>query len=328
MEWVDGHLDLAYLAVRGRDLRQPSDGETGCVSLPDLREGGVRVALATIFTEPGANASDPCGYPSSDDLDAAEAAGRRQLDVYQELAASGDVSIVRAARDLEAQHDDGLRIVLLMEGADPIRSAESAEEWFNAGVRAVGLTWGLGTRYAGGNANHGPLSDSGIELVGEMDRLGIIHDASHLCDAALDGMFEHAQGSIVATHSNCRTLLNENQRHLGGDQIAEIGRRGGIIGLNLYRGFLNRDRDKVSIGDCVRHIEHVCAIIGDRVHVGLGSDMDGGFEPDELPDDLNHPRKLVNLANALRSAGWPDNEVAGFCHGNWSRFLRAALPPE
>ncbi|MHC4079760.1 MAG: dipeptidase [Planctomycetota bacterium] len=328
MGWIDGHLDLAYLALCGRDLRVACpDPAAGCVSLPDLREAEVGLVLATIFTEPGVTDRDQLfGYRSSDDLDGAERAGRRQLEVYDHLEAEGEIGIVRSRADLDDRSTGpGPRAVLLMEGADPIRCPDDAERWFAGGVRVVGLSWAAGTRYAGGNGKPGPLTPSGIELVRAMDELGIIHDASHLADEAFEGLLEHAGGPVVATHSNCRALAGDSQRHLRDEQIAEIARRGGIIGLNLCGNFLVPG-GRAAISDCVAHLERVCEIIGHRRSVGLGSDMDGGFSPGDLPAGLDHPRKLEALAEALRVAGWPDADIEGFRHANWRRFLAQALP--
>ena len=59
--------------------------------------------------------------------------------------------------------------------------------------------------------------------------------------------------------------------------------------------------------------------------VALGTDMDGGFGPGDLPVGLDHPRKLDALAEALRDAGWSDGEVEGFAYGNWLRLLSRVL---
>jgi membrane dipeptidase len=328
VHWIDGHLDLAYLALCGRDLRVPCpDPLEGCVSLPALREAQVRLVLATIFTEPGVtDRSQLYGYPSSDDLDDAALAGRRQLEVYDRLEAEGEIGIVRSRGDLgRPSKGPGPQAVLLMEGADPIRSPDEAEHWFAGGVRLVGLSWAAGTRYAGGNGTPGPLTAQGTELVSAMDDLGIVHDASHLSDEAFEGLFAHARGAIVATHSNCRALAGDSQRHLRDEQITEIARRGGIVGLNLCGNFLVPG-GQAAISDCVAHVERVCGIMGHRRGVGLGSDMDGGFSPVHLPAGLDHPRKLEALAGALRDAGWPDEDIEGFRHANWHRFLERTLP--
>jgi membrane dipeptidase len=337
MRWVDGHLDLAYLAVNGRDLtrREACDPASGCVTLPALRETGVGMAFATIFTQKGLDGADRAHrFASSDDLDGAEAAGLRQIEVYERLQRDGHVRIIRSSHDLEIS-DDRLRVVLLMEGADPIRSPEDVPRWHARGLRMVGLAWAAGSRYAGGNGpppgaaasalyDTGPLTSAGIAMIRALDDAGVIHDVSHLSDAALDGLLEHARGPIVATHSNCRALVDNWQRHLRDDHIRAISGRGGIIGLNLFAKFLALGR-RATIDDCVAHIEHVVEVTGRRDVVALGSDMDGGFGPEQLPIGLDHPAKLDRLTEALRSRGWSDADAEGFACGNWMRFLRQAL---
>lgn len=331
LSWTDAHLDLAYLAVSGRDLRQPApagpDGEiTRCVSLPALREGRIDVVFATIYTEPsdGETVGAWC-YRDSSDVDGASQAGLRQLRVYQELEAQHEATIVREAADLER---DGPRpkLVLLMEGADPIRGPEELDNWFDAGLRMVGLTWAMGTRYAGGNARAGGLTQPGRELVRALDARGMIHDLSHLADDAFDAVLELATGPVMASHSNCRALLSNNQRHLRDDQVRRIAERGGMIGVNLFSRFLATGR-RATIDDVIAHIERLCELMGGHSSVGLGSDMDGGFTPDDLPIGLDHPSKLGSLASALRARGWSDKEVRGFAGENWRRWLKQTLPP-
>jgi len=66
--------------------------------------------------------------------------------------------------------------------------------------------------------------------------------------------------------------------------------------------------------------------MGHRRGVALGSDMDGGFEPGELPEGLEHPTRLGALAEGLAASGWSAEEVAGFRYGNWRRLLEEVLP--
>lgn len=311
--WYDSHLDLAYLAQQGRNLRVPCpDPQAGCVSLPALREAGVELACATIFTERGAT----------------EEEGRAQLEIYRRLEAEGELTIVTDPGGLDAGPGKPRPlIVLLMEGADPITTPDDLAAWFKDGLRMVGLTWAMGTRYAGGNRAPGPLTPLGAELVRAMDELGMIHDASHLADESLDGLLATATADapIVATHSNCRAITGDDQRHLRDDQIRAIGFRGGIIGLNLFTEFLIQGR-RATIDDCVAHLQHVTGLMGHRRGVGLGSDLDGGFTPAQVPVGLEHPRRLEALAEALRTAGWSDEDVNGFRHSNWRRFIQRALP--
>ena len=315
------------MALLGRDLTVPCpDPREGSVSLPALREGNVDLVFATIFTEPGGNdAHGLAGYGGIDDVDGAEAAGRRQLEIYRRLEAAGELRFILARDDLDTTGGVAPGVVLLMEGADPIRDPEQVPQWFADGLRIVGMTWAAGTRYAGGNQRLGPLTPLGADLVRAMDECGMIHDASHLSDEALTGLLELASGPIIATHSNCRALVGLSQRHLRDDQVRAIGERGGVIGLNLFSKFLV-PQGRATIDHCVAHVQRLADLMGHRRGVALGTDMDGGFGPGELPVDLDHPRKLDSLANALRTAGWSDQDVEGFAHGNWLRFLERSLP--
>jgi membrane dipeptidase len=325
VDWIDGHLDLAYIAQCGRDLTSDAASDSCsdefCISLPALRSAGVKVVFATIFTEPGANKA--YGYPSSDDIPAAELAGLRQLEIYENLESAGQLEIVRTRADLD-NDSDRLKIVILMEGADPIRSPKHLQQWVDRGLRIVGLTWAMSTRYAGGNSKGGPLTPQGRELIAAMDELNIVHDLSHLSDESFDSVMEVAKGRVIASHSNCRALLEPKQRHLRDDQIRAIAERGGIIGLNLYSSFLAVGR-RATIADCVAHVQHVTQMMGHRNGVALGSDIDGGFPPSQLPEGLDHPSKLNALATALTDAGWRKQEINGFASNNWRRLMEEVL---
>jgi membrane dipeptidase len=389
MDWIDGHLDLAYLAIAGgagappagRDLRAPcANPAIGCVSLPDLRAGGVSLCFGTIFIEPG-KPDEPGGYGGSDDFDGAERAGLRQIEVYEELERAGEIAIVRTSAELDdmtpppslregaggwveysAHSEDSthpltpslkgrgnkdaiaqpIKVIILMEGADPIRSPEHARLWFERGVRIVGLTWAMGTRYAGGNAQPGPLTSAGREMVAALDELGMIHDVSHLSDPAVEELFSISGGPIIASHSNARALLADEpaeavpgisggiQRHLPDEFIREIAKRGGVIGLNLYSKFLIGSvrvlaGQRATVSDCIAHIEHIASVMGHRRGIALGSDADGGFPPTMLPEGLDHPSKWEELLDGLSGRGWPKEDIEDFTHKNWLRLLRETL---
>ena len=297
-------------------MRREADPAQGCLSLPALRAGGVELAFGTIFTEP--NVAGPHGY-AADDPHAAHAAGMRQIEEYEQWERDGEIFIVRSRADLGVESTLP-KILVLMEGADPIRGPDEVRHWHDRGVRIVGLTWAMGTRYAGGNHVHAPLTSRGVAMVSALDEAGIIHDASHLSDEAFDVVLEHARGPMIASHSNCRALVENNQRHLRDDQIKAIGDRGGIVGLNLYTSFLAVGR-RATIDDCIAHVEHAAGVMGHRRGVALGSDMDGGFGPEKLPVGLEHPTRLDRIAEALSKHGWPDGDITNFAWGNWRRFL-------
>ncbi|MCC7388681.1 MAG: dipeptidase [Phycisphaerales bacterium] len=340
--FFDAHLDLAYLTELGRDMHAPLNDCRGrllpaAVTLPSLRDGRVRACLGTIFTEaiePGATTEAPeAAYPVGN-APAAWRAGMRQLKLYHAWRDGGVIELMPrrgsgSAAGTEPQSP--LLLGILMECADPIETPDQLDEWAAGGVIAVGMAWWRGSRYAGGNGLGAGLSGAGRELATRMDQLGIVHDLSHLSQQATDDLLAHTDATVIASHSNCRALLDGEankdwQRHLSDATIAEIGRRGGMVGLNLVRNFiktgLNRNdpKDRPSIADTIAHVEHVCAIMGHRRGVGLGTDMDGGIKATDLPRGIDTPSDLPKLCDALRARGWSEQEVEGFAWGNWARF--------
>ncbi|MDP7004889.1 MAG: membrane dipeptidase [Phycisphaerales bacterium] len=320
MKWIDGHIDLAYVALQGRNiLKKCSKGSNQCISIPDLEQSPIQTFCGTIYSSPR---DGVCGYGSIDNLEKASSVGIKQLEIYNKLEQQGHISIQRTGCTL----DDYLSVLLLMEGADPITKPSDVTWWKSQGLRAVGLTWSAGTRYAGGNSSGGPITYSGIELISALDQEKIVHDASHLSDAAFDGLINNATGKIIASHSNSRAVLNsKSERHLNDDQANEIFKRGGVIGLNLCTQFLSPTFDKdnytASIDDCVSHIMHYCEIAGNKTQVALGSDFDGGFSTKYLPDNLKHPNQMCNLTDALKKAGFTNEELDSFAHGAWMKIF-------
>lgn len=352
----DAHLDLAYLAVSGRDMLAPLDPAAAphppaAVTLPALAAGNVRFALGTIFTE--RDGAGPEGYKSGD-FDRAAVVGRAQLEAYLTWRDRGQITLDRF-RAIRAEPGVGeirggmgvaevvpvplqkrlarlpatpaLHCGILMENADPIRSPADLPWWKERGLVAIGMAWSRSSRYAGGNTTDEGVSAAGKELVREMDRLGIVHDASHLSDRAFDELCGMTTARVIASHSNCRAIADasgRNQRHLTDAQIREIGRRGGVIGLNLYSKFLDpacAEGGRATIESAVSHVERICTLTGSRLHTGIGTDMDGGFGADRMPLGIDSPADLRRLLDALTARNWSDADLLGFACGNWLRVL-------
>lgn len=338
--WFDAHLDLAYLAESGRNMTLPAErcaapegrGTGAAVTLPALAEGRIRQVVGTIFIQervtgegPGKDVDGPWCFSTPDE---AYLAAAGQLSIYLDWHQRGLVEIVGRSHGSAAAGGgaDKLAVLLMMEGAAGLRTVNDLPTFHSAGVRMLSLTWVNGTRYAGGNISGGDLTDAGRDLVSAMDDLGMVHDVSHLSEAAFWSLMNTARGPRVATHSNCRALLpgkEKNERHLTDDQIRAIGAAGGMIGINLFEAFLV-SAGKATVQDVVRHISHAAALIG-RERIGLGSDADGGFGADHLPAGLQHPRDWRLLADALLHAGWPLADVDGFIGDNWRRFFARTL---
>ena len=200
---VDAHEDIAWnVFALGRDVRRSAfetrrleeDGDTPqrgglcMVGLPEWLSGGVAIVLGTIFVVPARRGlADPHVYTTAEE---AHALAQAQLDFYHRLAGECDqITLIGNRADLDGvlasweRENPRVGIVLLMEGADPIREPSEAEAWFERGVRLVSLSWQAGSRYAGGNAVPGPLTGAGRELLAAMADLGLVLDVSEDCEA-------------------------------------------------------------------------------------------------------------------------------------------------
>ncbi|MEM9065301.1 MAG: membrane dipeptidase [Planctomycetota bacterium] len=343
MTLFDAHLDLAYLVEIGRDMHAGLADCRGAlrppaVTLPTLAEGSVTQCLATVFTQPFDDGDEPAdggayAFPRGDS-DAAYRAGWRQMLLYKSWHEGDAIDLWK----LRPEGETPLSVGILIEGADPVPSPDELGNWSDAGVVAVGLTWAHRGRYADGNSVHlredRGLTDLGRGMVEAIDGLGLIHDLSHLSQKATEELLERTDKLVVATHSNCRQLFapdgeagkltKSTQRHLSDETVAEIGRRGGVVGLNLCASFLRdglKRGDRPSIDDCIRHVEHLCEVMGHKDGVGLGTDMDGGFDARHLPEGIDEPRHVHKIVDVLRSRGWSNAELDGFRRKNWERVF-------
>ena len=213
-----------------------------------------------------------------------------------------------------------LAAVLLMEGADPIEDPAQLGAWTDRGVRIIGPAWGA-TRYSGGTGAPGGLTELGRQLLKAMTRKQVILDLSHMADEAVADAFSAWRGPIMASHSNARALVS-GDRQVTDETVAEVARRGGVVGVSFYQHHLRRS-GRTTLEDVVRHVVHHARAAGSPEHVGLGSDLDGGFDTRFAPiDELS---KLKELPARLR-LHFNQAQVAGIMGGNWLRFLERSLP--
>lgn len=348
---VDAHEDVAWNAVvLGRDVCAsalktrhleeytdiPRHSGRCMVGLPEWLAGGVAVVFGTVFVAPARQ-----GLPELHTYatpEEAHALGGAQLDFYHRLADRCDqIALVGNRVDLDSVlaswegETPQVGIVPLMEGADPIREPTETESWFDRGVRLVGLSWAAGSRYAGGNDVPGPLTHAGRELLVAMADLGLILDVSHLAEEAFFEAVDRFEGRVVATHANPRARV-PGPRQLSDGMIRRLADRNGVIGIVPYNRFLQPGwargdaKDTVTVADVAAAVDHICQVVGDAAHVGLGSDFDGGFGAESAPAEIDTVADLGRIAPALGELGYNEKDIAAILGGNWLQVLRAALP--
>ncbi|WP_424952055.1 dipeptidase [Deinococcus sp.] len=338
----DAHLDLAFGAQLGRDLtlslddlreNDPVAGQTACVTFSELRRANVAACFGTLFACP---ASDeyPQGYDQSekDGWKGARRQAMGQLDQYRRWQDAGRIRLLHTGaevaehvREWRAELDSPLGVTLLMEGADPLESARDLDFWKAAGVRLIGPAWGR-TRYAGGTDAPGPLSGRGQELLIAMQEAGVALEASHLDDASF-GEAVALQPKVIASHSNSRALVSGN-RHLSDEMALSIAVRGGVIGLVGHSKFIRPDWQegdaRATFAEWAAHAEHYAGLVGAGLsgweHIGLGSDLDGGFGLEKAPASMEEYADVLRLLYDL-----PQEAREGVQVGNWLRWAEANL---
>jgi membrane dipeptidase len=348
---IDGHLDLAMNALLwNRDLTQTvaairrseagmaQKGRAGgTVALPELRAGRVALAMATLFARTQAPGSPFPGYRSRA---IAYGHARGQLAYYRQLEREGLARVI-ADRGTLAAHlagwdagaDAPLGLVITMEGADPIVEPEQVAEWWDDGLRVLGLAHYGPSAYAHGTQSSGPLTDRGRALLPLLERLGMLLDLTHLADESFWEALESFGGPVLASHANCRTLV-PGDRQLTDDMIRQLIARDAVIGVALDAWMLQpgwvigaTTNAGVGLARVVDHLDHICQLAGNARHAALGTDLDGGYGREQSPHDLDTIADLRLLPPLLRERGYPEPDVEAIMGGNWRRLLGTHLPP-
>jgi membrane dipeptidase len=347
----DAHLDMAWNACEwNRNLMLPVteirqfekhfDGAfpgANTVSWPELRRGGVGTIVATLL--PRLHRKDKA-LTFFQSREAAFAASCEQLTYYRAMVARGHLRELCDAQTLE-QHvaawqanpqTTPIGFLLSMEGSWSILSPAQIAEWFAAGLRALGPAHYGPDYYGHGTGSDGGLKEEGPALLKEMERVGMILDATHLADKAFWQALDLFGGPVLASHHNCRTLV-PGDRQLSDDQIKALVARGAVIGAAFDNWMLKpgwkigvSSPDAVTLEDVVNHTDHICQLAGNAKHAGLGTDLDGGFGKEQSPHDLDTIADLPKIAAILDRRGYSKEDIEGILWRNFVDFFRRSLP--
>jgi membrane dipeptidase len=352
----DAHLDLSMNAMEwNRDLTLPVSSiratehgmtdlrgrELGTVSFPEMRKGEIGICVGTLIA--------PCSRPENPirgwhSPEAAWAQINGQLAYYRAMESAGEISLIENAVALTkaihhwtepagaAETLTPIGVIVSLEGADPILHIGQLEELYASGLRALGPAhYGAG-RYANGTNATGGLPPQGRELIKEMDRLGIILDVTHLCDDCFWEALEIYNGTIWASHSNCRELVPHN-RQFSDEQLRALFDRNAVIGAVMdtwmivpgwERGVSTPSSAGATLDVLIDHIDHICQLAGSSRHCGIGSDLDGGFGKEQSPLEIDTIADITLLHDKLAAHGYTADDIAGILHGNFVRVLTSA----
>jgi membrane dipeptidase len=356
---IDAHQDLAWnmitfgrdYSLSVKDIRQSEIGSEApllngdtLLGWPEYQEGRVAVIIASLFAAPIRRKQgewEKLCYASSDE---AVTLYKQQLDAYQRLVedhpekfnllqTQDNLTSVLDHWQKEDERDHPVGLVVLMEGAEAVRSPAELGDWWHRGVRLIGPAW-AGTRFCGGTREPGPLTKEGYSLLEGMASWGYTLDISHMDEiAALQALDEYAL-RVVATHANAAALLKgvDSNRFLSDRLIQGLLDRDGIIGIVPYNRFLkggwdpSDGREAVNLRDVIAQIDYICQMAGNAQHVGIGSDFDGGFGLQSVPAEINTIADLRKLIPLLEERGYTEDDIAAVMGENWLSLLEQTLP--
>jgi len=328
---VEGHRDVY------EQLYRKSIGE----------ETPIRDAIAPRLLRDGINV---CVYAiSGDSYSHSQNTGRyldtalENIDMFLEEApkSEGMISLIRTKSDLpEKVRPGNISFLLHFEGGMPLQgSIHQLRNFYRLGLRSMQLTWNFRNELGDGvweNRTKGGLTRFGVEVIKEMNRLGMVVDLAHMNREGFFQSLEVARAPLIVSHANACGML-DNPRNLGDDQIKAIAQQGGLVGiLALPERVAKKD---ATLEDLLKHLDYMVELVGVE-HIALGLDFIKYDGPRTLKDqhhplhqrtyvkDFEEIEDMPKLLEGLGGHGYKEQEIALILGGNYLRVLKTILPEQ
>ncbi len=303
---VDSHCDTP--------MKFGTDEER-LVSLPRMRHGGLDACIMVAYLPQGARTAE-----------ASDEAARKADDILCQI---GDmvslnkdvVSLARTPDDLYRIKGEGrLAVMTGIENGYAIGTdLDRIRHFRDRGIVYMTLCHNgdndICDSARKSNNEHGGVSDFGEKVIREMNRVGLMVDLSHAAESSFYDALDISSMPVVCSHSSCR-MLCDHPRNLTDEQMRALAKRGGVMQVTLYDGFLRSD-GRATIEDAVAHLLHAVEVMGVE-NVGIGSDFDG----DGGITGLAHAGEMINLTRALLRKRFNKDDLRGIWGENFLRVMR------
>ncbi len=311
---IDTHCDVLGAVVRG-ERRLGEQSAQGQFDLPRALEGGVTAELLAIYLynpQPGS-----CMRQTVEYIDAFH----REVEAFSDTA----IAVTTSADILRAKEQGKVGLVLTVEGAEALEGdLHFLRVCHRLGLRSLGLTWNRRNEAADGVGElrtGGGLSEFGVQLVKECNRLGILIDMAHLAPAGVEQVLEVSEAPVVVTHGNAYALT-PFRRNLTDAQLEAIAAKGGVVGATAVPRFLSDDEKRAPLSTMLDHIDHMVKVMGED-GVGIGTDFDG--VRDSRVVGLEDATKLPSLTEGLAERGYGREAIQKILGGNFLRVFQRVM---
>ncbi len=349
---VDAHNDLPWVIreklggdVESYDISVRARWDT---DIPRLREGMVGTQFWSVYV--------PSPFEPLD----AMRAQLEQIDIARRMIAlyPDDLTFATSVEEVEQARRAGRIASLLgIEGGHTMANSLGVlRAYYDLGVRYMTLTHFHSTDWvdaATDTPRHDGISTFGEEVVGEMNRLGMMVDISHVSPAAMSDVLDVAQAPVIFSHSSAHAIT-EHVRNVPDSILARMSENGGVVMVAFIPQFISEplrewatglfplyaevtsdaemqrirrsyaDRHgpppRATVADIVDHIEHIARVAGVD-HVGIGADFYGGEGDSELVLGVEDVSRYPLVFAELVRRGWSDEDLKKVARGNILRVF-------
>jgi membrane dipeptidase len=266
-----------------------------------------------------------------------------QIDQFLEEAprSEGMIQMVKNRGDLPEKPQPGsVKFLLHFEGCMPLRgSLENLRNFYRLGLRSIQPVWNFRNELGDGvweNRTGGGLTNFGVQVIKEANRLGMVIDLSHMNREGFFQTLDAATAPLLVSHANACGML-KNPRNLDDEQIKAIAKQGGLVGILALPERVGEG--EVGIEDMLKHMDYMIKLVGIE-HLALGMDFVKYDGPRTLKD-RHHPlhkdplikgfeeiEDLPNLIDGLQRHGYKDDEIRMILGSNYLRVLKTILPEQ
>ncbi|HWP58173.1 MAG TPA: dipeptidase [Candidatus Acidoferrales bacterium] len=326
---VEGHRDV-YEQLYRRSLGEESPL---CAAIaPRLVRDGVNLCVYAVSGDSYSHSQNTGRYLET---------ALENIDMFLEEAprSEGMISLVLTRSDLpERVRPGNVAFLLHFEGGAPLQgSIHQLRNFYRLGLRSMQLTWNFRNELGDGvweNRTGGGLTRFGVEVIREMNRLGMVVDLSHLNREGFFQALDVAAAPLIVSHANACGML-DNPRNLDDEQIKAIARQKGLVGILALPERVAKQG--ATLEDLLRHLDYMVNLVGVE-HVALGLDFVKYDGPRTLKDrhhplhqpplikDFEEIEDLPKLVDGLMRRGYRESEIALILGGNYLRVLQAILP--
>ncbi len=210
---------------------------------------------------------------------------------------------------------DKVSAILSVENASVLNGEiKNIEKLSECGVKIASFTWNGENELGYGQSINRGLKAFGKECIPVFEEHNITIDVSHISDKGFEDIAKLSTKPFIATHSNSRKICN-HKRNLTDEQILEIIKRKGLIGINFYKEFLNKEN--ASYNDILKHAEHILALGGENV-LAIGTDFDGA----EIIEEFDNDKKLLGLEKLFLQNGFSKQITDKILFKNANEFFK------